>query len=46
MGIILAILFWAFIGLAVMGGIITFVRIIKNWWKGNSFDGGLPGPLR
>ena len=38
--ILIAIIFWVIIILATIGGVITFVRIIKDWWNGKSNSGG------
>jgi hypothetical protein len=38
--IILSIIIWILLSLGILGGIITLVEAIRDWWRGDKFDGG------
>ena len=43
--VLLTIIVWVFISLTILGGVITLIKIIKEWWNGNTGSGNLPDTL-
>lgn len=43
--IILSIIIWILLSLSILGGIITLVEVIRDWWRGDKINGGYPHPI-